>query len=109
AVFKYINENSSPEAKVWVLNDPRTFYCDRPYVKSFEFERTDSVERALAKLKRAGITHLVFNRYLWERRRRRRKYPTLVEVLKPEYLDAVYEKYPFIIWRISYPKGGYGG
>ena len=110
AVFKYINENSPPEAKVWVLNDPRTFYCDRPYVKSFEFERTDSIEEVLVKLKKESITHLVFNQYLWELRYRGRgKYPTLVEVLKAEYLDAVYEKYPFIIWRISYPKGGYGG
>jgi len=110
AVFRYINENSSPEAKVWVLNFQRTFYCDRPYVKSFEFERTDSIEGALAKLKRAGITHLVFSQYQWELRYRGgRKYPTIVRVLEPEYLDVVYEKYPFMIWRISYPKGGYGG
>ena len=110
AVFKYINENSSPEAKVWVLNFQRTFYCDRPYVKSFALERTDSIEGALAELKRAGITHFVFSQYLWELGYRGgRKYPTIVRVLEPEYLDAVYEKYPFIVWRISYPKGGYGG
>lgn len=110
AVFKYINENSPAEAKVWVLNDPRTFYCDRPYVKSFGFERTDSAEEILAKLKKERITHFVFNQHLWELRYGGgRKYPTMINVLKAEYLDAVYEKYPFIIWRISYPKGGYGG
>jgi len=110
AVFKYINENSSPEAKVWVLNDPRNFYCDRPYVTFLKLGRVDSAEEILANLKKERITHLVFNQYLWELHYGgRRKYPTMINVLKAEYLDAVYEKYPFIIWRISYPKGGQGG
>jgi len=109
-VFKYINENSSPEAKVWVLNDPRTFYCDRSYVTFLKLGPVDSAEEILANLKKESITHLVFNQYLWELHYRGRgKYPTMINVLKPEYLDAVYEKYPFIVWRISYPKGGYGG
>jgi len=104
-VFKYINEKSPPEAKVWVLNDPRTFYCDRPYVRFFKFGRATSAEKILAKLKRAGITHLVFNRYLGKRAHSKRgKYPKLVEEIKPGYLHTVYEKDPFIIWRISYPK-----
>ncbi len=110
AVFKYINENSSPEAKVWVLNDPRTFYCDRPYVTFLTLGPVDSTEEILVNLKKERITHLVFNQYLRELHYRGRgEYPTLVEVLKPVYLDAVYEKYPFIVWRISYPKGGHGG
>ncbi len=108
AVFKYINENSPPEAKVWVLNDPRTFYCDRPYVTFFKLGGAHSAEEILAKLKKAGITHLVFNQYLWRHfHGERQKYPTMVEVLKPEYLRTFYEKYPFIIWRLSYPESFY--
>ena len=70
-------------------------------MKSFEFERTDSIEEVLVKLKKESITHLVFNQYLWELGNRGgRKYPTVINVLKTEYLDLVYEKYPFMIWRI---------
>jgi len=101
AVFKYINENLLPETKVFVLNDPRTFYCDYPYVKSVELGRVQTTEAVLAGLKRAGITHLVFNQRRWEGNRR--KYPTLVDVLMPEYLRTIYEEYPFIVWKLSYP------
>ena len=105
AVFKHINENSPPEAKVWVLNDPRPFYCDRPYVTFFELGGARSAEKILAKLKRAEITHLVFNQYLWKLfHGKEGKYPKLVEEIKPGYLYTIYEEYPFIIWRISYPK-----
>lgn len=101
AVFEYINENSLPEAKVWVLNDPRNFYCDRPYVTFLELGRVDSAEEILVKLRKEGITHLVFNQYLWELRYSGRgEYPAMVETLRLDYLDAVYEKYPFIIWRL---------
>ena len=104
AVFKYINENLLPETKVFILNEGRTFYCDYPYVKSVKLGPTYSTEAVLAGLKRAGITHLVFNQHRWEGiYGDRRKYPTVVDVLKPEYLRTVYEKYPFIVWRLSYP------
>jgi len=101
AVFKYINENLLPETKVFVLNEGRTFYCDYPYVKSVELGRVYTTEGVLAKLKKAGITHLVFNQRRWEGNRR--KYPTVVDVLMPEYLRTIYEEYPFIVWRLSYP------
>ena len=100
AVFKYINQNSLSGTKVWILNDPRVFYCDYPHVKFVEFGDAYGAEKILVKLKRAGITHLVLNQYLW----RRSQYPTLVNVLKPEYLRTVYEKYPFIVWRLFYPE-----
>ena len=102
-VFKYINENSPAEAKVWVLNEPRTFYCDRQYVTSLELRSFDNAEEILVKLRKEGITHLVFNQYLWELRHSgRRGYPAIVETLRLEYLDAVYEEYPFIVWKVSY-------
>jgi len=108
AVFKYINENSLPGTKVWILNDPRVFYCDYPHVNFVEFGAVYGAERMLVKLKRAGITHLVFNQYLWRYSQGdRQKYPTVVNVLKPEYLRTVYEKYPFIIWKLSYPESSY--
>ena len=103
AVFRYINENSPAEAKVWILNEPRGFYCDRPYVTFLELGPVDSAEQILVKLRKEGITHLVFNQYLWELRYRG-KYPAMLNMLKPEYLDAVYEEYPFIVWEVSYLK-----
>ncbi len=104
AVFKYINENSPPETKVWMLNEGLTFYCDYPYVKSVELGRVQTTEAVLAGLKKAGITHLVFNQRRWRNiYGDRRKYPTVVDVLMPEYLRTVYEEYPFIVWRLSYP------
>ena len=102
-VFKYINENSLPEAKVWVLNEARGFYCDRQYVTFLELGRVDNAEEILVKLKKEGITHLVFNQYLWELRYGgRREYPAMVETLRLDYLDAVYEEYPFVVWKVSY-------
>lgn len=103
AVFKYINEYSSPEAKVWVVYEPRTFYCDRPYVTFLELGPDRSTEKILTKLKEVGITHLVFNQYLW-RRSHGAKYPYVVDALRPDYLYTIYEKYPFIIWELSYPE-----
>ncbi len=102
AVFKYINENSPTEAKVWILNEPRGFYCDRPYVTLLELGPVNSAEEILLKLRKEGITHLVFNQYLWELRYGGRGYPAVVETLRPDYLDAVYEEYPFIVWMVSY-------
>ncbi len=104
AVFKYINENSPAEAKVWMLNEVRAFYCDRPYVTFLKLGGVDSAEEILVKLRKEGITHLVFNQYLQELHYRgRREYPGMVETLRLDYLDAVYEKYPFVIWKVSYP------
>lgn len=105
-VFKYINENSPPEAKVWVAYEPRTFYCDRPYVTFLKLGRASSAEEFLVQLKRAGITHFVFNQGLWQvRHGGQSKYPELIEKIKPQYLDTVYEKDSFVIWRLSYPSG----
>ena len=108
AVFKYINENSLPGTKVWILNDPRVFYCDYPHVNFVEFGDAYGAERTLLKLRRAGITHLVFNQDLWGRSQGDwQEYPTVVDVLKPEYLRTVYEKYPFTVWRLFYPESSY--
>ncbi|GAI23640.1 unnamed protein product, partial [marine sediment metagenome] len=103
-VFKYINENSPPEAKVWVAYETRTFYCDRPYVTFLKLGRASSAEEFLVQLKRAGITHFVFNQGLWQvRHGEQSKYPELIEKIKSQYLDTVYEKDSFVIWRLSYP------
>ncbi len=102
-VFKYINENLPGEAKVWILNEPRGFYCDRQYVTFLELGPVGNAEEILVKLEKEGITHLVFNQYLWELRHGYEgEYPAMVNMLKPEYLDAVYEEYPFIVWEVSY-------
>jgi len=109
AAFKCINENSSPEAKVWILYEPRTFYCNRPYTIFLDLGHASNAEKILVKLKKAGITHFVLNQDQWRRRSHseRGKYPTMVEILKSEHLHTIYEKYPFIIWKVSYPETFY--
>lgn len=105
AVFKYINDNLLPETKVFVLNEGQTFYCDYPYVKSVKLGRVYTAEAMLAGLKKAEITHLLFNKRRWKLiYGERQKYPPVVGLLKPEYLRIIYEEYPFIVWRLSYPE-----
>ncbi len=105
AVFKYINDNLLPETKVFVLNEGQTFYCDYPYVKSVKIDGAYTTEAVLAGLKGEEITHLLFNQRRWKLiYGEKRKYPPVVEVLIPEYLRTVYEEYPFIVWRLSYPE-----
>jgi len=105
AVFRYINENSSPRSKVWVLNEPRTFYCDRSYITSLKLRCAYTREAILVKLKKAGITHLVFNQDIWKFiHYSKEKYPQMINTLGPDYLHPVYEKYPFTVWRVSYPE-----
>lgn len=109
AAFKYINENSSSEAKVWILYEPRTFYCNRPYTRFLDIGYASSAEKILVKLKKAGITYFVLNQYQWERRSHseRGKYPPMIEMLNPEHLYTIYDKYPFIVWKVSYPESFY--
>ncbi len=96
--FKYINDNLPGEAKVWILNETRTFYCDREYVTvAPRIYDTQYVDKVLSRLKSSGITHLFFkadvDRYY---------YDSLLEELKENYLELVYDEYPFQIFKIRY-------
>ncbi len=103
-VFKYINEKLPSNAKVFVMNEPRTFYCDRPYITvmpSINYSLLKDNKELLAKFREAGLTHLVVNEYL------RDAYGIegstfLLEKLKKEDLLVVYDEDPFVVFEIRY-------
>lgn len=98
AVFRYINENSPPEAKVWVLNEPRTFYCNRQYVRMApKIHNLRHTTEVLAGLGKSEITHLVFKTNV-----RTRYYDNLPEEFKKNYLQVLYDEYPFKVFKIRY-------
>lgn len=97
-VFRYINENLPAKAKVWILNDPRTFYCDREYVTvAPHIYGLKDASEVLAELKSGGITHLVFKTNI-----RRDYYDRLREEFKKNHLELLYHEYPFKVFKIRY-------
>jgi len=107
-VFKYINENLPPKAKIYVLNDPRTFYCDRDYVtaiwkgkKRLDYSSLDD-EEIFAMFKQAGLTHLVVHKWLLKMGYGKRRLNRLSEEFKKDHLKIIYEHYPYIVYKIDY-------
>ncbi len=104
SVFKYINEKLPSDAKVFVMNEPRTFYCDRPYItvmRSLNYSLLKDNRELLAKFREARLTHLVVNEFL------RDAYGIkgstfLLEKLKKEDLLVVYDEDPFVVFEIRY-------
>ncbi len=67
--IKYINENLSPDAKIFSFVDHNSFYCERPLIGKqnpffvSEFCRTTSDRDKLLKfLRKENITHTLINR-----------------------------------------------
>lgn len=108
AVYRYINRNLSPDAKLYILNDPRTFYCDRPYITIILREdgrgylRPRTGTELLAELKERGVSYIVANRSFWDNQYGKGRYPRLLEDIKADYLRVLYDKYPFIVLQIHY-------
>jgi len=107
-VYEFINGNLSPSAKLYVMNDPRTFYCDRPYIRSilrkdgrryFSFRRG---EELLAELKKLGISYIVANQSSWEGYFGKGRYPEVLEEIRTDHLLVFYDKGPFIVFQIRY-------
>lgn len=96
SVFKWVNENLPAEAKLYIINDPRTFYCDRSYVTVIPEKGT-----VHERLTQAGITHLVVNEEL-----RRMGYgkATILTVLRAKhvrrYLKLLYDRDPFTVYQL---------
>lgn len=108
-VFKYVNESLPLDAKVFVVNDLRTFYCERDYVgtimegnQPLDYSSLTDGRELLPKLKEAGVTHVVINQYLWDRRFGKGKWPKLMSDLRDEYLEVIYDKYPFSVHKVYY-------
>ena len=97
-VFEYVNKNLPAEAKVWVLNEPRTFYCDREYVRSVSgMGNLKHTAEILSGFRYNEITHLVFKTNV-----RRGYYDSLPEEFKENHLELLYDEYPFQVFKILY-------
>lgn len=100
-VFSYINGRLPIDSKLFIVNDPRTFYSERPYVTVILKEGSrlnlsslrDST-RLLAEFRKAGITHLVINGKLWK--------PTWLEDLKEKHLQVLYDEHHFRVFKVRY-------
>ena len=104
AVFKYVNEKLPPNAKVFVMNDPRTSYCDRPYIMvmpSIDYSLLKDDRDVLAKFRKAELTHLVVNEHLRDAYDIRGS-TFLLEKLKKEDLLVRYDEDPFVVFEIRY-------
>ncbi|MCW3987275.1 MAG: glycosyltransferase family 39 protein [Candidatus Bathyarchaeota archaeon] len=104
SVFKYINEKLPSNAKVFVMNEPRTFYCDRPYIAvmpPIDDSLLKDNRQLLAKFREAGLTHLVVNEFLKDAYDIR-GYTFLLENLKEEDLVVIYDEDPFVVFEIRY-------
>jgi 4-amino-4-deoxy-L-arabinose transferase-like glycosyltransferase len=108
AVYKYINGNLSPNAKLYIMNDPRTFYCDRPYIRSIL--RKDGRGQVLiqngkvllAELRKLGISYIVANQSSWDGYFGKGRYPEVLEEIRTDHLRVFYDKGPFIVFQIRY-------
>jgi len=103
-VFNYINGCLPIDSKLFIANDPRNFYCDRPYVteimkkgRPLRLSSFRDSARLLAEFKKAEITHLVINRRLWGLWE-----PAWLEDLKEKHLQALYDEHHFQVFRIRY-------
>lgn len=107
-VFQYINEQVSPNAKIYVLNDPRTFYCDRNYVtaiwKGRERLSYSSLydEEIFITFKQARLTHLVVQEWLLKKGYGKYLLNRLSEEFRKDHLKVIYEHCPYTIYEIVY-------
>ncbi len=108
-VYNWINENLPSQAKIFVVNDLRAFYCDRSYVtaiiegkKSLNYSSLQNGLELLAKFKQAHITHVVINQYRWDIRFGKDRWPRLMEELKKEHLQILCHRYPFRVFKVIY-------
>jgi len=86
------------------MNEPRTFYCDRPYITvmpSIDYSLLEDNRELLAEFREAGLTHLVVNEYLRDAYDIRGS-TFLLEKLKKEDLLVRYDEDPFVVFEIRY-------
>ncbi len=107
-VYKYINGNLSPNAKLYIMNDPRVFYCDRAYIRSIVREDgrgqvfTRNGKVLLTKLKGLGISHIVANQSSWDSYFGKGGYPEVLEEIRTDHLRVIYNRDSFIVFQIRY-------
>ncbi len=107
-VYQFINGNLSPNAKLYIMNDPRIFYCDRPYIRSILREDgrgqvfIQNGKVLLAELKKLGISHIVANHSSWDSYFGKGGYPEVLEEIRTEHLRVIYDRGFFIVFQIRY-------
>lgn len=107
--FEYINGVLPVDSKLFIMNDPRTFYCERRYVTAIVIKGSlfdpSSLGRGkylLAVFRKAGITHLVINQRRWDLGYGRNRYGKLLEDLRKGHLQLLYDEHHFRIFKIRY-------
>ncbi len=104
--FEYVNENLWLTDKLFVMNEIRTFYCSRSVTTTVlgtlgrQFPALRSSAELLNKCKKAGVTHLVLNTYHEDIGVS--GYTSFLEELMPKHLKILYQRYPFILYKIHY-------
>lgn len=107
-VYSYINRNLSPNAKLYIMNDPRIFYCDRPYIRSILREDgsgqvfIQNGKVLLVALEKLDISHIVANHSSWEGYFGKGRYPEVLEKIRVDHLRVIYDRGPFIVFQIRY-------
>ena len=108
-VFSYVNGHLPVDSKLFIVSDPRTFYCERRYVtaiikgnRPLDPSSLKSGIELLAEFRRAEITHLVVNQKLWDLGHDKGRYGDLLEDLKERHLEVLYDEHGFQVFRILY-------
>jgi len=99
-VYKFINHNVSPNAKLFIM-DPRTFYCDRPYIRRIG-RKVRKGKELLARLKELDVSYIVANQSSWDSYFGKGRYPEVLEEIRTDHLRVFYDKGPFIVFQIRY-------
>jgi len=70
SISKYINETLAPSVKVMVVNEPNTFYVDRPHKRELYWwiftrydKKYESPEEIMSALKADGYSHVLYASY----------------------------------------------
>jgi len=107
--FDYINAILPVDSKLFIINEPRTFYCDRRYVtvlvkKGTRLSPSSWVHgrEFLRALRNTGITHLVINQRRWDLGHGKNTYGRLLEDLGDRHLQLLYDEHHFRIFKIRY-------
>lgn len=98
-VIKYVNEKLERSSKI-LFFDPRVYYCNKETIDAQIYYITDAktTEDALARYKKLGLTHILFNSVEIHANYRGVSHLQLVA----QHLKLVYEKNKVYLYKIEY-------
>jgi 4-amino-4-deoxy-L-arabinose transferase-like glycosyltransferase len=107
--FEYINGCLPVDSKLFIINEPRTFYCERRYATAivikgslFDASSLGRGKYLLTQFRKAGFTHLVINQRRWDLGYGRNRYGKLLQDLRERHLQLLYDEHHFRIFKIHY-------